>query len=390
MAVFKRYKGRRINPGHKEWAKANWWMEFTLRGNYVLQSIPGARTRAQAERAENNIRETIYNGKFNKGCGTERFSDFVDAVYLPWAKSNKRSFAHDEGRADLLKEFFGKRQLRDITPMLIEKLKSNLLGADTYRHTPRKGSTVNRYLQLLSKVFSMAYDNGLIDSNPCRRVRKEREGGRRERYLTYDEESRLLKVLTGELSYLAPAVVVALGTGMRKSEQLRLKVEHINFGNIPVFYPVNGREVEILPNWLLIPESKNKRPRALPMNPVVRATLLNLIQDATVEERVFSYARTGVSDMTIRSGFKEACKLAQIPHGQIASGGIVWHDLRHTFATRLREQGVHELDIMQLMGHSSVRMTTSYAHGTPRVIQNAVDRLTEKRGEVVEFSRKVS
>jgi integrase len=93
--------------------------------------------------------------------------------------------------------------------------------------------------------------------------------------------------------------------------------------------------------------------------------------------------------MTIRSGFKEACKLAEIPHGQIAAGGIVWHDLRHTFATRLREQGVHELDIMQLMGHSSVRMTTSYAHGTPRVIQNAVDTLTEKRGEVVEFNRKV-
>ena len=175
---------------------------------------------------------------------------------------------------------------------------------------------------------------------------------------------------------------------MRKSEQLRLKVEHINFGNIPVFYPVDGREVEILPNWLLIPESKNKRPRAIPMNPVVRATLLGLVQDATGEERVFSYARTGVSDMTIRSGFKEACKMAGIPHGQTTAGGIVWHDLRHTFATRLREQGVHELDIMQLMGHSSVRMTASYAHGTPRAIQDAVDRLTDKRGEVVEFSRK--
>lgn len=47
------------------------------------------------------------------------------------------------------------------------------------------------------------------------------------------------------------------------------------------------------------------------------------------------------------------------------------------------------MDIIQLMGHSSLRMTTSYAHGTPRVIQNAVDRLTEKRGEVMEFNRKV-
>lgn len=212
MAVFKRYKGRRIGPSHKEWGRANWWMEFSLRGNYVIQSIPGARTKAQAERAENNVRESIYNGKYNKGCGTERFSDFVDTVYLPWAKGNKRSYGHDDGRAKVLKEFFGNRQLRDITPMMIERLKLNLLGAETYRHTARTGATVNRYLQLLSKVFSMACDNGLIETNPCRRVRKEKEGGRRERYLTYDEEARLVEAMAGDLEYLKPAVLIALGT----------------------------------------------------------------------------------------------------------------------------------------------------------------------------------
>jgi integrase len=388
MAVFKRYKGRRIKPGHQEWAKAKWWMEFSLRGHYVLQSIAGARTRAQAERAESNVRESIYNGKYNKGCGTDRFSEFVDTAYLPWAKDNKKSFGHDEGRAETLKEFFGNRQLRDITPMQIERLKSTLLGKETYRHTPRKGSTVNRYLQLLSKIFSMAYDNGLIDANPCRRVRKEREGGRRERYLTYDEEARLMKVLVGELSYLLPAVVVSLETGLRKREQLSLKVGHINFSNLPAFYPVNGKEVEILPDWLLVTESKSQRPRLVPMNPVVRSTLLNLIQDAAAEELVFSFARTGVSDATIRKGFREACKLAEIPYGQTKAGGLVWHDLRHTFATRLREQGGHELDIMQVKGYTSVKMTARYAHGTPAAIQRMVGRLSEKRGEVVKFERK--
>ena len=124
------------------------------------------------------------------------------------------------------------------------------------------------------------------------------------------------------------------------------------------------------------------------MSPVVRSTLLELVQDAEGSERVFSYERTGISDATIRTGFREACRLAEIPHGQITRGGLVWHDLRHTFATRLREQGVHELDIMQLMGHSSVRMAVGYAHSVPESIQNAVDRLFQQRGEVVEFSRK--
>jgi integrase len=53
---------------------------------------------------------------------------------------------------------------------------------------------------------------------------------------------------------------------------------------------------------------------------------------------------------TIRSGFASACKKAEITCGQTKAGGITWHDLRHTFATSLRGERVHELDIMQLLG----------------------------------------
>ncbi len=70
MAVFKRYKGRRIKPGHPNWAQARWWMEFSLRGHHIFQPISGARTVAQAERAEISVRESIYSGKFNAASGT--------------------------------------------------------------------------------------------------------------------------------------------------------------------------------------------------------------------------------------------------------------------------------------------------------------------------------
>ncbi len=308
----------------------------------------------------------------------------MDEIYLPWARNNKKSFAHDESRVKALKDFFGKLELRDIPPLMIEKFKIRMLGATTHRGTDRKGTTVNRYLQLLSKIFSMAYYNGLVDSNPCSRVRKEREGGRRERYLTYEEEDRLMKVLTGDLAYLMPAVIVALGTGMRKAELLGLRFDHINFGDLPVFHPVNGREVEILPNCLLVVESKNGKPRKIPMRPLVRETILRLARDTGCEGEIFSYNRNGVSDMTIRTGFEKACKVAQIPYGQADAGGIVWHDLRHTFATRLREQGTHELEIMQLMGHSTPTMTRSYAHSTHRVLEEAVSQLSLNSGEIFE------
>jgi integrase len=124
------------------------------------------------------------------------------------------------------------------------------------------------------------------------------------------------------------------------------------------------------------------------MNSMVRGALSGLIQDASGKEFVFSTARSGVDSETIRSGFANACKKAEIMCGQTKSGGITWHDLRHTFATRLRGEKVHELDIMQLLGPSSLGVTAGYAHGTPSVIQSAVDKLVEPRGKVVEFAQR--
>jgi integrase len=196
-----------------------------------------------------------------------------------------------------------------------------------------------------------------------------------------------MKVLTNELEYLRPAIIVSIGTGMRKSELLRLQADQVNFTTASKFYAVNGRDVEILPNWLLVTKSKNRKPRTIPMNPLVREQLLNLTNDAPCNQPIFSLERNGVGAETIRTGFEEACEKAEITFGQTKAGGITWHDLRHTFATRLRGEGVHELDIMQLLGHSSLGVTTGYAHGTPAVIQNAVNKLAEPTCEVVPFAK---
>jgi len=119
------------------------------------------------------------------------------------------------------------------------------------------------------------------------------------------------------------------------------------------------------------------------MNPIVRETLIGLARIFNYDGPVFSYSRNGVSDQTIRNGFRRACEAAKIPYGQAADGDVVWHDLRHTFATWLREEGVPELEIMQLMGHSSPNMTRSYAHSTHRILQEAVNKLAKNGNNVL-------
>jgi len=54
------------------------------------------------------------------------------------------------------------------------------------------------------------------------------------------------------------------------------------------------------------------------------------------------------------------------------------HDLRHTFATRLRAKGVHEMDIMTLLGHTTLQMTSRYTHAMPQNLRTAVDSLNKE------------
>jgi integrase len=369
MAIYKRYKGRRLKRTDAEWDEGTWWIEFSLQGQYIHQSVPGARTLAQAQRAESQIREAIYERRYDPG--KKLFSEFVDEIFLPWSTANKRSYREDEQRSVTLKDFFGEKHLRDIKPMMIEKFKRERLATPTKhdkedRPRPRTPASVNRDLACLSKILSMAFDNELIDSNPMRRVRLLKESPSRERFITAEEEKRLFAQLTGRRDHIRSVVTIALNTGMRRGEILGLQWEHVNF----------------LARTVFIARSKTGRTRTIPMNDIVFKELMMLKQDAGPLEFVFSNARTGVNIDSIKTGWRSACE----------DSGLVnlrFHDTRHTFATRLRANGVHEWDIRDLLGHASVRMTSVYTHQTPANLCHAVNTLTNaKLGKVVRFPRK--
>ncbi len=369
MAIYKRHKGRRLKRSDRDWDKGTWWIEFSLRGNYVHESIPGARTQAQAERAENKRREEIYEGKYNPV--RKLFSEFVDETFLPWSTANKRSHREDEQRSVTLKNFFGEKHLRDIKPMMIEKFKRERLATPTKHDTedrprPRTPASVNRDLACLSKILSMAFDNELIDSNPMRRVRLLKENGSRERFITADEEVKLFAKLTGRRDHIRSVVTVALNTGMRRGEILDLQWEHVNFTARTIF----------------IARSKTGKTRTIPMNDIVFEELKALKQDAGTRDFVFSVSKTGVNIDSIKTGWRNAC----------AAAGLVdlrFHDTRHTFATRLRANGVHEWDIRDLLGHTTTRMTSVYTHQTPANLRHAVTTLGQsKPGRVVRFKRR--
>jgi integrase len=385
MPVYKRWKGKKINANDPHWDEARWTVEFRIQGKRVQQAVPTARTKAQALSAESKLREDAYSRRYGRGAKAIGFTDFFDNHYLPWSEDNKRSYRDDVSRGKKLKAYFKDDAICDIRTFEIEQFIQSMLGKKTTRNNPRSAATVNRYFSLLSKMFTRAKVEQFVDFNPCADMEKGKERSR-ERYITAEEQVRFMAALVGDVRFLIAPFEVAINAGLRKDELVSIKAEHVNLSGVPTFC----EGLEILPNWLLVIDSKTGDPRQVPMNHIVRDVLREVVQGAKADDLIFTFQRNGVSWSTIRSGFENACDAANLPHGQKVSGGLVWHDLRRTFATRLRALGVHEYDIKTLLGHKIAGVTAGYARHTPQVLENAVELLAETKGKVVRFERKAS
>src|SRR6185436_18002468 len=131
-----------------------------------------------------------------------------------------------------------------ISPLLVEKFKKQRREPETRFKRERRPASVNRELAALSRIFSLAIDNGITDTNPCRKVKKLRENNERKRYLTSEEEGRLMGALTGRRAHLRPLVLLAINTGMRRGELLSLMWRNVDFqrGVIHVTNTKTGRD----------------------------------------------------------------------------------------------------------------------------------------------------
>ncbi|RMG47590.1 MAG: site-specific integrase [Acidobacteria bacterium] len=103
------------------------------------------------------------------------------------------------------------------------------------------------------------------------------------------------------------------------------------------------------------------------MNRLVRETLSALPR---VSDHVFGTPWNGRPMGAIKTAFNNALREAGIT-------GFRFHDLRHTFASRLVRSGVDLVTVKELLGHKSIQMTLRYAHPTPEGKRRAVEILAE-------------
>ncbi|PYS82488.1 MAG: hypothetical protein DMF67_12505 [Acidobacteria bacterium] len=340
-----------------------WWYDFrcNIHKTRHRASLREARTKAQAEQAQANKRLECFGAAYGSAQRqTPKLSEFIDKTYMTWAKTNKKSWRDDELICNVIKAHFKGKRLADISPMDVERFKKLRHDTPTRHEEARSPATVNRELTILSRVLALAVDAGHIGENPCRRVRRFKEDNARVRFLADDEETRLMKQIGGR-DLLRSVVIFALNTGLRRGE----------------IFGLRWTEVDWSRNFIHVINTKTGKSRIIPLNDATRAVLRQQ-QERSQSEFVFVSPRTGARLRNLRNGFGKACEDAKVFN-------FHFHDLRHTFASRLADVGVDAFTIAELMGHSTLEMTKRYTHATDERKRKAVAALGQKRkaGKVV-------
>jgi integrase len=212
-------------------------------------------------------------------------------------------------------------------------------------------ATRNRYQAAFSLIFRVGVDNGKIALNPASRIKCKAEDNEVVRYVSKEEEERLVAVIKGNWPHYLEAFLIAVHTGMRSSAQFNL----------------TWRDVYLEQRHIRRKKTGGKKMPPLPLNSVAYAAFLSL-KDKTGGKGFVFLNTKGERLRESRDWFEPAIKLAKIED-------YTWHCNRHTFASRLVMAGVDIRTVAQLMGHRTIQMTMRYAHLAPEHNQGAVEKL---------------
>jgi len=321
--------------------KSVWYIDYSFNGRRVRKNV--GTSKKMAELALKNIEVKIAKGEF-LGVIEEKQATFDELCveYLKFSKVNKRPqvFRRDKIIANNLLKVFSGKKIKHISVHDLEKYKLQ-------RKNEVSASTVNRELTCMNHMQNKAVEWGLLDFNRLRIVRRFKEPPGRLRYLTDSEIGKLLKSCANHIKSI---VMVALNTGMRKGEILNLRWSNIDMKN----------------RIIMIRKTKNNEMRMIPINNTLYYELKTIGAQSN-GQYVFTN-QNGKPYGDVKTGFNAALRRAGIKDFR-------FHDLRHTFASRLVMAGVDIRTVQELMGHKDIKMTMRYSHLSDAHLKEAIKKL---------------
>jgi integrase len=332
---------------------AHYLTEVTLNYRRVRRFAGYTKEAAKSYLAELRIaaREGRLEELVSPKPASDTFGEYARALLDSAEWKAKRSHKRDEASLRYLNHAFKNVRLVDINPALVRKYMTKRREGDGL-----SAATVNRELSFLKSVLYAAEYDEVIASNPIRgrRVKKFKESNSREKdilemNLSDEDQARLIECADDTFK---PILKVALLTGMRRGEILKMKWTDVDFRLGEIHVPEEN--------------AKSKKERFVPVDAVIYEALDSMERKG---DYIFFNSETGTHIMDVRRPFKAALEAAKI-------NGLRFHDLRHLAASRL----VKVTDVVtasKILGHSSLDMTLRYVHSTQRDRHSAIEKAAE-------------
>ncbi|MGB0670895.1 MAG: tyrosine-type recombinase/integrase [Rhodospirillales bacterium] len=322
---------------YKRKGSSRWWAQWYDQNGHRHRKSTGTDDKALAQALAAKWQQDAF---MEHHFGVIPDSSFQEAL-LRYAKERQRQNAQSyqsslKYRLQFLLDRFGGLNLSQMSARLLSDFAEERLAT-------KKGETVQKELSTIRAILNKAKREERLAVVPTfPRIRK--EPGRC-RWLTRNEEERLL---AASARHLKPLIAFAVDTGGRRSELLEL----------------DWRDVDLAQGRITFRKTKNGEDRSIRLTSRAKAVLESL--GPRDSGPVFTYGGKAMKDA--RSSFDRARKEAGLED-------VRFHDLRHTFASRLVQQGVSLYEVMHLTGHKSVSMVQRYAHLAPDFQEAAIRAL---------------
>jgi integrase len=325
------------------WESDGWTLEKAVS---TLIALKEANKKGEGPTRLSEKREESKARKAKEKADTVTFKDIFDKYYYPQAKVEKvlKSHKREKSLYDCwIEPVIGELPLKKIAPIHLERVKKNMRDADL------SARSIQYCLAVIRQVFNYAYRNGMhTGDNPVKKVKSPKVDNRRIRFLSGSEVALLLKALKKENQEVWEMALISLHTGMRASEIFRLRWIDIDTDN----------------GIITAKDTKNTRTRHTYMTSGVKKILKSktlgaaddLIYpglDGSERREVPETFRTVVSNLNFNKGIKDR------------RDRVVFHTLRHTYASWLVQNGENLYVVKERLGHSTMAMTERYSHLAP-------------------------
>src|SRR5262245_21272633 len=283
------------------------------KGHRYFGAVPEAKNKTEAKEARDRRRIAVREGREDKAEASANFKAFVENNFLPWIETNRsaQTYQSYDWRCHVLIKELGKLDLCEISDFAIEKFKREEMKRKTRLGETQSPASVNRFLQILSSIFTRAEEAKLISEKQRPASTLLKEGNEQIRYLTLEDYRKLVEAARDSYPTLHDLLVIGVATGLRRSELFNLEKRHGDL-KLKLVNMIAGRV---------------GKARSVPIDPKDEAyPILERRKREGKSDYLIPNPKTGKPYTCITKSLDQACKLAEIER-------ITLHWLRHTFGT---------------------------------------------------------